>query len=74
MTEFEAFALDHGKHRHCAGCNGCILDPRDFVQATHPLWCVGCRDRIDQSTPAALPRPWAKGWVIGDGSDGDRTT
>lgn len=59
MTTFEEFALDHAKHTHCRGCNGCILDPSLFIrQFKDYVWCVGCRDRIKKSNTPGVPLPW----------------
>lgn len=57
---FEQFATDHDLHKHCIACNGCLLDPSPVVQYSHPLWCVGCRDRIEkQSAKTGARVPWA---------------
>lgn len=59
MTTFEEFALDHNKHVHCRGCNGCILDPTWFVQQfENSVWCVACRDRIKKNNPPDKKLPW----------------
>lgn len=56
-TAFELFAMDHKAHRHCMGCNGCLLDPSHIVQS-FLAWCVGCRDRIKKTTAPGIPLPW----------------
>jgi hypothetical protein len=61
QTDFEQFALDHNKHRHCMACGGCLLDPRWMVQE-FPAWCIGCRDRIKANLPPGVPPPWKGGW------------
>ena len=38
--------------------------PREFVQNTSPIWCVGCRDRIIKNTPHDIPLPWVGGWIL----------
>jgi len=61
MTEFEKFATDHKEHSHCAGCGGCMLDPRIKTLQITPIWCVPCVKTIDAKMPAEAPRPWAGG-------------
>lgn len=67
VTAFEEFALNHYRHKHCMGCGGCILDDSRVVLESHPIWCIGCRDRIKKATPAAVPLPWDRGFEIKDG-------
>jgi hypothetical protein len=64
LANFEKFALDHNLHRHCASCRGCLLDTRQWVLRSAPLWCVACRDRIKAHTPKGHALPWEHGWEI----------
>jgi len=61
MTEFERFAMDHNEHAHCAGCGGCMLDPRIKELQAAPVWCMGCVKAIHAKMPVGAPRPWAGG-------------
>jgi hypothetical protein len=72
MTDFEIFALDHQRHNHCQGCGGCLLDPSHLVQS-YAAWCVGCRDRIKQSSRRTGARlPWHGGYeFVGVGAAAD---
>jgi len=63
-TDFKVFAIDHSKHVHCVGCCACIVDPREFVQRSAPVWCIGCRDRIIKNRPLGAPLPWESGWAL----------
>jgi hypothetical protein len=65
QTDFERFALDHTKHRHCRGCMGCIINPAWFVQMTPEVWCIGCRERIRaRCLKVGIPLPWEVEWEI----------
>lgn len=64
MTEFEKFAADHFRHKHCMGCGGCFLERSQQVMEQHPIWCIGCRDKIIKATPAGHPLPWEPGGFV----------
>lgn len=55
---FVEFAKDHDEHAHCCGCGNCIVDPSDHVRFSWPIWCVGCRDKVEAKLPAGTQRPW----------------
>lgn len=57
MTEFEQFAMDHNRHKHCIACAGCILDRRPVVMENNPIWCAQCADKIEATTKPGR-RPW----------------
>lgn len=59
VGNFEEYALDHKRHPHCAGCNGCLISPHPEVVLSRPLWCVGCKQRIEAATAPGIPLPWA---------------
>lgn len=63
-TNFEKYATDHEEHTHCAGCGGCMLDPRIEALQINPVWCVACIKRIDEKMPIGAPRPWANGLIF----------
>lgn len=71
---FEQFAMDHDLHVHCIGCGGCILDPQPQVQYSHPIWCIGCRDRIEKrcaKTGARVPWHFTMTFRVDSPNDGD---
>lgn len=69
-TAFAAFADDHGRHRHCARCAGCILNPDPVVQDSAVIWCVACRDTLKKSLPYdRMPWEWEM-LLIRGGADG----
>lgn len=64
IGNFEEYATDHARHRHCVACGGCLLDPRAVVVLSVPLWCIGCKNRIEiNAAKSGIPLPWP---AIGD--------
>jgi hypothetical protein len=63
MTDFERFARDHSKHKHCISCGGCILDQSPIVLNSFPILCVGCFERLEKALPKGANPPWISGWV-----------